>query len=274
MTSEELLIQLKEGKNPRVELYKGTDAMWLYHFSEERWNLLEWFPFQKEGSILQIGCGYGAMLGLFAQKLQEVCGVSDDEKQVAINRIRYKNDSNIQIIKCSLHEIPEEKYDYIYLECAEEAAWLMTKGTEDLTTLIHVASMHLKESGVLLITIGNAIGLSTLAGKKDYHSESCLGKTMHLDNMHQYSAMDIYEIINQQNLSVKQVYYPVPDFRFPEVIYSSKHLPREGEIQRLGYSYGEESYENFPEDEIMNQVCKNNCFEQLANSFLFVVTKK
>ena len=48
------------GANPKLEF--------LYALSPQRENLLEWYPFRKEGTLLQVGSDFGALTGLYARK--------------------------------------------------------------------------------------------------------------------------------------------------------------------------------------------------------------
>lgn len=273
MTPEELLAQLKDGTNAQAEVYKGKDPMWLYHFSTMRWNLLDWYPFQPDQDILQIGCGYGAMLGLFSKRMHGVCGVTNDPIQEEINIERYKDVENIRIIRCDLASIPEGKYDYVYLECGEEGANKMLNEDQNLVTLIETAYPYLKKDGKFIIALNNAIGISRLAGGKDYHAKDFFDESKCVEDGLLYSQAELKNIISKQDLELEEMYYPIPDFRLPREIYSSKYLPKEGTIRQLGYSYGQLCFSAFPEDDVMREMCKNKCFEQMANSFLVIATK-
>ena len=53
-------------EEPDVEKILAEDARWpvLYHFSPVRQNILEWNPFKKDASVLEIGAGCGAISGV------------------------------------------------------------------------------------------------------------------------------------------------------------------------------------------------------------------
>ena len=40
----------------------------LYHLSEVRTNILNWYPFEKNASVLEVGAGCGAITGAIADK--------------------------------------------------------------------------------------------------------------------------------------------------------------------------------------------------------------
>ena len=56
-------------------IYENLDWAVYYHLSNVRRNLLNWYPFKKEGSVLEIGAGCGAITGLLCDKCQKVTAV-------------------------------------------------------------------------------------------------------------------------------------------------------------------------------------------------------
>lgn len=71
---EDRLLQIcKNGKQDEV---LRTSSEWpvLYHLSDIRENLLDWYPFTKQDDILEIGSGCGALTGLLSRKAGSVTG--------------------------------------------------------------------------------------------------------------------------------------------------------------------------------------------------------
>lgn len=56
-------------------IYENLDWAVYYHLSNVRRNLLNWYPFRKEGSVLEIGAGCGAITGLLCDKCKKVTAV-------------------------------------------------------------------------------------------------------------------------------------------------------------------------------------------------------
>ena len=54
---EDVLLSLIQ-KDPDVDRIIREDKRWpvLYHFSPIRQNIVEWYPFKKDASVLEIGC--------------------------------------------------------------------------------------------------------------------------------------------------------------------------------------------------------------------------
>ena len=48
-----------------------------YFLSPFRHDLFIWYPFKKEGSLLEIGAGYGQLTSLFTQRVNRVVAIED-----------------------------------------------------------------------------------------------------------------------------------------------------------------------------------------------------
>ncbi|MFA5324280.1 MAG: class I SAM-dependent methyltransferase, partial [Smithella sp.] len=96
----------------------SKDDRWpiLYHLAPDRRNLLEWYPFEKDSTLLEIGAGCGALTGLFCEKVTKVTAVELSKKRAEIIEARYENKNNLSIFVGNLMDIAfEEKFDYITL---------------------------------------------------------------------------------------------------------------------------------------------------------------
>ena len=59
-----------EGIKKALELEEDPEV--LYALSPVRENLLEWYDWNPEGRLLQIGADYGALTGMLAERLRQV----------------------------------------------------------------------------------------------------------------------------------------------------------------------------------------------------------
>lgn len=78
-----------------------NDSRWpvFYHLSHLRENLLNWYPFNEDANLLEIGACCGALTGLFCNKVSKVTAVelTDRRSQIIYNRHKI-----IQILKFTL----------------------------------------------------------------------------------------------------------------------------------------------------------------------------
>ena len=73
---EDELLEIVQNNEDYIEVLK-RDNRWpiLYHLSPIRENLLEWYEYKKECSVLEIGAGCGAVSGVFCRKTSRVVGI-------------------------------------------------------------------------------------------------------------------------------------------------------------------------------------------------------
>ncbi|MBP3700400.1 MAG: hypothetical protein J6I64_00780, partial [Lachnospiraceae bacterium] len=67
---EDRILELCQSGRPVQEiLMEDNDWPILYHLSDVRHNVLEWYDFDPEANLLEIGAGCGAITGLLCQKV-------------------------------------------------------------------------------------------------------------------------------------------------------------------------------------------------------------
>ena len=102
-------------EEPDVEKILAEDDRWpvLYHFSPVRQNILEWYPFKKDASVLEIGAGCGAISGVLCRNAKHVTSVDLSKRRSLINANRNKEYDNLTIMVGNFNDVVlKEKYDY------------------------------------------------------------------------------------------------------------------------------------------------------------------
>ena len=83
--SEDKLYDIVCERRDYSEAIKNNNTYPYHYFlSPLRHNLFNWYPFKKEGSLLEIGAGYGQLTSLFAEKLDHVVAVEDSQSKCKI----------------------------------------------------------------------------------------------------------------------------------------------------------------------------------------------
>ena len=87
-----------------------------YHLTNIRKNLLNWYPFEEQASLLEVGCGCGALTALFCDKCRKVTAVELSKRRATATRLRCREKDNLEVVVGDLNDIEfEEKFDYITL---------------------------------------------------------------------------------------------------------------------------------------------------------------
>ena len=87
-----------------------------YHLSSIRKNLLNWYPFREGASVLEIGCGCGAITELLCERCQKVTAVELSKRRATATMLRCGEKGNLEVVVGNINDMVfEEKFDYITL---------------------------------------------------------------------------------------------------------------------------------------------------------------
>lgn len=248
--SPEIRRLVKEYKTDTKQMLKENCSLeYLYALSEIRENILEWFEFKPQASLLQVGSDYGALTGLYSRRVQEVVVLDEDQDNLEVNRLRYSHLNNIQYINGSLSSYEEMKFDYVVMIGSLEKPY---------DQQIAAAKARLKPEGKLIVAVCNRYGIKYWAGTPlDYYN---------------FSRDEITSIMTQSDQKVHQMewYYPMPDYKLPTMIYSPEYLPKKGDLTHAVIAYDYPRYLGIDVGAAYDTVCDDQQFENYANSFLLI----
>lgn len=272
---------LKIAKN--IDIYTNfddifeKDSRWpiLYHFSPLRENLLKWYPFKENSEILEIGAGCGAITGALARNSKVTC-IELSKKRSLINAHRHKSNENINIHVGNFNDIVlDKKYDYITLiGVLEYAGYYTNTHTPHIDFLKRIKNL-LRKDGQLIIAIENKYGLKYWAGAKEDHT--CIpfdGISGYRNNskIATFSKPELKHMLWQSGFTGLNFYYPFPDYKLPEAIYSDKRLPKFYELNCEQSNYSEGSV-LFDTKMVYEGLINDGMYDFFANSFLITASE-
>lgn len=261
------------------QLLRGSNQ-WaiLYHISDIRENILEWYPFDANASLLEIGSGCGALTGLFSRKVKRVTCIELSEKRSLINAERNKEKENIEIKIGNFEEIElDEKYDYITLVGVWEYAGLYVSGGEPYTSMLEKIKEYLKPDGKIIVAIENKMGMKYFNGALEDHTAkmySSINDYVGEKKVRTFSKPEIEKILSKVGIEDVTFYYPASDYKLPDVIYSDHMLPQAGDLRYYKKDYADCRIYNFYDAVAFDQVCVDSIFDYFSNSFLFICGEK
>lgn len=269
---QELLEFVQSGRDVLEVLIHDTRWPMLYHLSPERRNLLEWYPFRPNASLLEIGAGCGALTELFCQKVESVTAIELSRKRAEIIQARCQHLTNLEIYVGNMYDISFEKtFDYITLIGVLEYTKSFIRTLTPYHDFFRKIQTWIKKDGCLIIAIENKFGLKYFAGAREDHS----GKFF--DGIEGYSNHQSCETFGKEELRILlsengfdniRFYYPYPDYKLPAEIYSDDFLPTENNLLNNAPNYDQERLQLFDERLAFLQIIKNRQFGFFANSFL------
>lgn len=270
---------LEACKNDRQEELLRYSNKWpvLYHLSEIREYLLEWYPFTKEDDILEIGAGCGGITGVLSRKAKKVTCIELSERRSLINAYRHKECSNIEIIIGNFQAIEPNlgMYDYITLIGVWEYAGLYIKAENPYLKMLDIVKKHLNPDGKIIIAIENKMGLKYWNGAvEDHTGKMYSGLNDYTDDrsrkVRTFSKMEIEEMFRRTEIKEYAFYYPMPDYKLPDIIYSDRSLPHSGRERNFGKDYSAAHIYNFNDAIMSDQLARDGMFSYFANSFLII----
>ncbi len=269
---DELLEIVNSGSDLLDVLKSRTDWAILYHLSDMRENILEWYDFKPGAKTLEIGAGCGAVTGVLCRKSEQVTCIDLSLKRSEINAKRNEQYDNFQIMVGNFEDIEiEEKYDYITLIGVFEYAASYIHEKKPFNAMLQKIKSYLKEDGVLIIAIENKNGMKYWSGAREDHTAGYfdgIQNYVDVDTVRTFSKPEITSLLKKEGFKDLQFYYPVPDYKLPRAVYSEHHLPGLGDLRYGGVAYDRDRLKLFSEDIAYDNVCQDGQFEYFANSFL------
>lgn len=251
----------------------------LYHLSTQRQNIVEWIPISKEDKVLEIGAGCGAITGALTKKARKVDCVELSKKRSMINAFRNKKSENLEIKVGNFQDIEpklDNKYDYITLIGVFEYAKSYIGGEQPYTNFLKIILRHLKTGGKLIIAIENKLGLKYWAGCKEDHLATYFsGLEDYQGNTHvrTFSKTELENMFYEVGVNKIKFYYPYPDYKFPNQIFSDTRLPRNGELSNNIRNFDDDRILLFDETKVFESILNAKLFPEFSNSFLVEIEK-
>ena len=244
----------------------------LYHLSPIRENLLSWYDFNPEGTALEIGAGCGAITGILCDKLKRVVGIDLSKKRSLINATKNKEYDNLEIMVGNFEDIEiDEKFDYVTLIGVLEYSIYYINDTRPFETMLEKAKSFLKPGGILITAIENKYGLKYWAGAAEDHTGGLFDGIQNykgIEKVRTFSHGKLEELLTGAGFKQNEFYYPVPDYKMPNAVYSDDYLPDVGDVRNIIQSYDRERFSLFSEELAFDSICEDNLFKIFANSFL------
>lgn len=271
---EDIILEaFRDGTSERL-LRSSSQWAVLYHLSDIRENILEWYPFDPGASLLEIGSGCGALTGLFSRKVKKVTCVELSKRRSLINAERNRKQDNIEIKVGNFKDILiEEKYDYITLIGVWEYAGLYVGGDEPYISMLQKIKGYLKPGGKIIVAIENKMGLKYFNGAPEDHTAkmySGINDYAGEKKVRTFSKPEIEKILDEAGIGKAAFYYPASDYKLPDVIYSDDMLPQAGDLRYFKKDYADCRVYHFNDAAAFDQICTDSMFDYFSNSFLFI----
>lgn len=255
------------------EIIKSDDRWTVfYHLTDIRKALLSWYPFKNNARVLEIGAGMGALTGLLCEKCGYVAAVELSKVRAQAIFERHRKYNNLDIYVGNVTDIPfENKFDYITLIGVLEYQGNYSSSDTPYLDFLKDIKKFLKPDGKILIAIENKFGIKYWCGVPEDHTGKLFDGINGYPNGGKAKTFDKNELetmIKSSGLGKYKFYYPMPDYKLPQMIFSDQGLPQQNMPHRVIPYYLYYPTLIAREKNLYDDLLRNNVFDFFANSFL------
>lgn len=269
----EIVEYLKEYRDDGEYVFE-TDTRWpvFYHLSSVRKNILSWYDFKPNSNVLEIGAGFGAVTGVLCDKCTSVTSVELSKRRATGLYERHINRNNLKIMVGNFNDMKfDQKFDYITLIGVLEYAASFTDGENPYEGFLSKIKKLLKPDGKLLIAIENRFGLKYWCGAEEDHTGipfDGINGYKNTDFVKTFSKTELINLLNASGYKNTDFYYPYPDYKLPQTIYSDRYLPNKLNASKTRDFYLNTQFFTAEERKIIGDIAENDVFPFFSNSFL------
>lgn len=249
------------------------EADWdvFYQLSPMREGLLNWYPFEQGCHILELSSGYGGITGVLCRNAAQVTVLEQSQYRASCISKRFADRDNLTVRVGNLEDLaPDQQYDYIVAERTVD-----TK--EQLDALLDEFSPFLADAGRLLFVCSNRFGMKYWCGVPDPINHRPFGGLGKNAGEKGFSRQRLLEDMERNpNIDGFQLYYPFPDERLPQAVYTDEYLPTASIRDRVIPYYTDQEQQGlaFLENDISDELISNQVLPFFANAFLVECAKK
>ena len=223
--------------------------------SNIRENIINWYPFKENATILEIGADFGQLTGFLCKNATKVVSLeTSEEKRKAIAK-RYEEIKNLTLIG-KIEEI-KEKFDYIAIIGIENISDYPKEILKEL-------KKYLKTDGKILMATDNKIGIK-------YFSTNNNGEDVtNIYNKKLYNFEELMSQIEEAGFKQKKVYYPMTDYKLTNVIYTDKKPLSKNNLARNIVYNKEDTIKFYEQNKVYKELLKDDGSNSktFINSFL------
>jgi len=266
-----------------VELEKSIrDWPSEYHLSPKRSQLLRPFQFERASSVLEVGCGCGAITRFLGETFDDVVAVEGSLTRARLARMRSRDMSHVSVVCAPFQELRfKSAFDIVFCIGVLEYAGRFVRAEDPFDTAVAVLAGALTPSGALVLAIENQFGLKYLASSPDDHTgvmfDGWEGYPGGENRVRTFGLGELRRLLEKHFASV-EFSFPYPDYKTPSCVLTESFF-RVARVAQLIGGCRERSDDQqgrrslFDERLALLELERNNILSFFANSFLVVASK-
>lgn len=269
---DELELAVSLALEKGTDYTEGIENKEVYEqLSEDRHEVLRWYPFRADARILEIGAGMGALTGVLAEKAKEVICLEKKKSRCHILEKRFRDCVKVHVYHANYADfVPEKAFDYVVLHDITGYAKKYFRDESAHVGFFSKLKSFLNPSGVLLVLTENRLGLKYFSGAFEEYSGKFFTGLNNFDGYNYIKTFTHNELLDMgRHAGFKhcRFYYPYPDLSFPVQIYTDEIL------EKMYYGaheapYAKDRFVFFDEQRMFVTLHKEGVIHKFVNSFI------
>jgi len=240
-----------------------------YYLSDIPNGLFAWYPFESTAEVLVIGGLFGAFLMSISRRCKNVMVVEKDGYRAHFLKKRMTHIKNVSVINSDViqyQKTSERLFDYI--------VWVIDENIDcfnkdDYEIYFLIMKELLAPKGKILAVIPNRIGTRFICGERDNHSGMPFeGITDNYSVPYRFSRSELMDFLKNMNFNTIEFYYPFPDYRNPQLIYTDAYLPMEDIRERIKVYISRNKERVLCESRLYGILAKDDILNFFSNYFI------
>lgn len=264
------------------KIFKKLSYNKLNYFNYFKRNILNWYDFKKDSSILEIGADLGDITLMLSEfEFSNITSIEFNDIKYKIIQKRLEKSSNItaqkvNVLNCLPNKI-DVKYDYITLiglEKIVENIYINETNLskkEMLEKFFLEIKKFLKEDGVILLAFDNYLGVRNFSNLNENYKVPIENIEYNIDKI--FTSKNILEILKNINLNSIKSYYPFPNYINSDIIISEDYEKSTYNISSYNQNLEENSILTFDEKNVIKNILEssNKYMSIFANSIFLEI---
>ncbi len=274
---ERVLSVLQEGQDPWQALREDDRWPVLYQLSARRGLIVEPMNIGKADRVLEIGAGMGPVTAALARRCAHVDCVELSARRSLANAWRNRDCGNIRIYVGNFERVElEGQYDCVTMVgVLEYAASYIHDEADPFAAIVQRAASLLRDGGRLYVAIENKLGMKYFAGCREDHLGALFAGICGYEagGVRTFTHSQLERLLLENGFRSAYFYYPYPDYKLPQQIFSDDYPPTALDVLTSGANYDLPRQLLFDEEKALRSLAGSDEMKVFSNSFLVEAVK-
>lgn len=253
-----------------------------YHLSRSRAQLLRGFCFDRSKTVLEVGCGCGAITRFLGETFGSVTAIEGSLARARLARLRTRDQNNVSILAAPFQDVKfRASFDIVFCIGVLEYAGMFVDAPDSFDFVLCRLADLLNDDGVAFIAIENQFGLKYFCSSREDHTgimfDGLEGYPRWGGKVKTFGYHELKERVSRF-FSTVSFYFPYPDYKMPSCVLSEElfHRVTAGELvgRFRSRDYAGPLEPLFDERLVLLELANNHMLPLFSNSFLVVAGKK